>query len=199
MLSVFQSTHPSGVRLNPYGIRDVAVSFQSTHPSGVRLRRMESYQGVPCNFNPRTPVGCDGRGGGEVAFLCIFQSTHPSGVRLARYTVAEIREMISIHAPQWGATRYERRSTPSQHDFNPRTPVGCDFDNVDVSTESTVFQSTHPSGVRHYRQTAADLNALFQSTHPSGVRPPSCWPCRPSAAYFNPRTPVGCCFCSIGS
>ena len=123
--SLFQSTHPSGVRLNPYGIRDVAVSFQSTHPSGVRLYSIHLISsdfvfqsthpsGVrPAvmldfhqqdDFNPRTPVGCDAR----------------RDRRLDRAM------RISIHAPQWGATA---RYTPSM-------------------TIREEFQSTHPSGVR---------------------------------------------------
>ena len=216
-------------------------------------------------FNPRTPVGCDLleisiRGNLVVisihapqwgATTCIFMLRHifyisihaPQWGATERDLVVLPDRVISIHAPQWGATRHARRIGCQQYisihapqwgataadlcygaaplHFNPRTPVGCDQCHPCRSkaarlisihapqwgaTKPTgdgwltcIFQSTHPSGVRHYRQTAADLNALFQSTHPSGVRPPSCWPCRPSAAYFNPRTPVGCCFCSIGS
>ena len=55
--------------------------------------------------------------------------------------------VISIHAPQWGATRRPAPRRPGRSHFNPRTPVGCDF-----------------------------LHSF-----------------RPSAALdFNPRTPVGC-------
>ena len=63
-----------------YGADRIVHLFQSTHPSGVR-------PGVPQlaaprqDFNPRTPVGCD------VAFV----GERPVVV-------------ISIHAPQWGAT-----------------------------------------------------------------------------------------------
>ena len=78
---------------------------------------------------------------------------------------------ISIHAPQWGATirrsgssarcrKFQsthpsgvRLSTDSttrlSSDFNPRTPVGCDYVDVDVLLLDHLFQSTHPSGVRH--------------------------------------------------
>ena len=54
-------------------------------------------------------------------------------------------------------------------DFNPRTPVGCDYNVVSTDTTAVAFQSTHPSGVR---RTAAS-SPRFR-------------------AYFNPRTPVGC-------
>ena len=76
--------------------------------------------------------------------------------------------MISIHAPQWGATR--SASLPWQPIyFNPRTPVGCDA-------------QTGKDAGDHFK---------FQSTHPSGVRPGPV-PATAVAGYFNPRTPVGC-------
>ena len=185
---IFQSTHPSGVR--PFtGVQPLPVSiFQSTHPSGVRLGRLPTVRHI-VDFNPRTPVGCDARP----------RRRHGSGP-------------ISIHAPQWGATRRfsHRPSTPS-------------------------FQSTHPSGVRLHRQrhralqvsisihapqwgatescrtsafretisihapqwgattvsTLMSSTQLFQSTHPSGVRRFRV-PVSDCFTYFNPRTPVGC-------
>ena len=78
----------------------------------------------------------------------IFQSTHPSGVRHVENTVFGGFQSISIHAPQWGATRAATR------------PV-----------EDMVFQSTHPSGVRRDMKRQIDAQDEFQSTHPSGVRP----------------------------
>ena len=78
-----------------------------------------------------------------------FQSTHPRGVRQGYMSSEYIEEMVSIHAPAWGATA----SSLSAHlglyvsihapawgatasgapvpmrrwpRFNPRTRVGCD-------------------------------------------------------------------------
>ena len=168
---VFQSTHPSGVRLWRYaalvwkrrisihapqwgatvdidvllldhlisihapqwGATEAAEAFlfmpeifQSTHPSGVRL---------------------DSNIAQKFASLS-FQSTHPSGVRLNYPGSANGNVVISIHAPQWGATAplldHGQVKAISIHapqwgatyywmpeifactDFNPRTPVGCD-------------------------------------------------------------------------
>ena len=143
-----------------------------------------------------------------------FQSTHPSGVRPLQFQPARIAAQISIHAPQWGATQpsHARQVAVviSIHapqwgataaagtidrcwsDFNPRTPVGCDFGSF-FSPGNFLFQSTHPSGVRRYNvrevcrtynisihapQWGATPNSTsptgvvteFQSTHPSGVR-----------------------------
>ena len=95
-----------------------------------------------------TRVGCDG-----TAIFCGaqgsgFQSTHPRGVRHIRHHTAEVEDIISIHAPAWGATSLRkfflhriwisihapawgatvRRSFAAlrDRDFNPRTRVGCD-------------------------------------------------------------------------
>ena len=57
--------------------------FQSTHPSGVRLF-VATASMMQLDFNPRTPVGCDA----DIA---------------RRYGFGKL---ISIHAPQWGATVY---------------------------------------------------------------------------------------------
>ena len=62
----------------------------------------------------------------------LFQSTHPSGVRLDDETTEERDTAISIHAPQWGATGKMWARPFRRHNFNPRTPVGCD--KVEIKT-----------------------------------------------------------------
>ena len=100
-------------------------SFQSTHPSGVRPGLVRSSSPT-CNFNPRTPVGCD-----------------------------------RVHRRWFARCRY----------FNPRTPVGCDPMVSLPLPEMSIFQSTHPSGVRLARHSPPQPYMVrFQSTHPSGVR-----------------------------
>ncbi len=170
---------------------DSSNLFQSTHPSGVRRAGLPAARLWRRDFNPRTPVGCDGEGG-----------------------LAPADARISIHAPQWGATHRFRPSAPRNPYFNPRTPVGCDAINHAIPQHATIgFQSTHPSGVR--RKNNEKLNAdndfnprtpvgcdapfsticatasVFQSTHPSGVRP-SANLFSVIRRNFNPRTPVGC-------
>ena len=100
---IFQSTHPSGVRHAPFENPLAIFKFQSTHPSGVR------------RF---LPTFCPHYSG--------FQSTHPSGVRPPVGIHTGTSEGISIHAPQWGATRTTPCTTSPRSNFNPRTPVGCD-------------------------------------------------------------------------
>ena len=144
--SEFQSTHPSGVRPWSAAPLHLRHGFQSTHPSGVRLFW----------FAPSRPPN-------------EFQSTHPSGVRPSMRTRKQKHNGISIHAPQWGATRRLPAQGLIPGDFNPRTPVGCD--------PSTTYQEDPDQISIHAPQWGATTT----------FRPPS-----RRGTNFNPRTPVGC-------
>ena len=148
----FQSTHPSGVRLMTCDIMTRLVHISIHAPQWGATGRHCRQAVQPRHFNPRTPVGCDCCPW-RVSPIRGFQSTHPSGVRLSEVENAVTRVLISIHAPQWGATPHQWRSATSSADFNPRTPVGCDDTSITITAGSIVFQSTHPSGVR---QTVSD-------------------------------------------
>ena len=125
--TVFQSTHPRGVRPRPFcasctccwfqsthprGVRQGSTSgfpnggkFQSTHPRGVRppLPRPSACRAK--SFNPRTRVGCDLLLLLSRATCLLFQSTHPRGVRQMDEDDRQAAIAVSIHAPAWGATR----------------------------------------------------------------------------------------------
>ena len=120
-----------------------------------------------------------------------FQSTHPSGVRHEAGEVVVLGGGISIHAPQWGATKYPKAFVKVALDFNPRTPVGCDGGSETVDSGRDEFQSTHPSGVRHLEGRRHSHPIDFNPRTPVGcdLSPPLIRRCR---RYFNPRTPVGC-------
>ena len=49
-------------------------------------------------------MGCDAKGWGSALDAVVFQSTHPSGVRHDMPAQRVSDWLISIHAPQWGAT-----------------------------------------------------------------------------------------------
>ena len=147
--------------------------------------------GSPSDFNPRTPVGCD-LGQVDVSRLALgFQSTHPSGVRRHGMGAVPRCFKISIHAPQWGATRNGVSDAAYRCYFNPRTPVGCDdrrqgeHHRPGISIHAPQWGATCPSS------SLLVLVIVFQSTHPSGVRRAPITKVR-QARYFNPRTPVGC-------
>ncbi len=100
-------------------------------------------------FDPRTRVGCDAIQVSTGSSLCTFRSTHPRGVRPAGAESpllinlvsihapawgatsrvprrCRIRFRVSIHAPAWGATRRAGHDGPGGNGFDPRTRVGCD-------------------------------------------------------------------------
>ena len=121
--------------------------------------------------------------------------------------------MISIHAPQWGATTSQMAGLQVQQ-FQSTHPSGVRLVEAPPASMALLFQSTHPSGVRRVSANTGARSSSFQSTHPSGVRPfisaifwanwfisihapqwgATIYHCdnRESAADFNPRTPVGC-------
>ena len=78
--ALFQSTHPSGVRLGPSAPRPIGSDFNPRTPVGCDGVDMGLYAHQPY-FNPRTPVGCDQKRNDLIVCRYAFQSTHPSGVR----------------------------------------------------------------------------------------------------------------------
>ena len=124
----------------------------------------------------------------------LFQSTHPSGVRLVNAGSRPTPVQISIHAPQWGATRTPPESRSHSFIFQSTHPSGVRLELAAYTDPDKEFQSTHPSGVRHLSRAPCGADDhisihapqwgatcprrssakafIFQSTHPSGVRPP---------------------------
>ena len=142
--------------------------FQSTHPRGVRLGIMLRKIWRHGHFNPRTHVGCD-----SITLFCLLlaQNFNPR-----------------THV---GCDGGQTPQTPSRGNFNPRTHVGCDIPSTQVSERDTVFQSTHPRGVRQLARLTSIVTKNFNPrTH---VGCDGCWRRRrPPTRYFNPRTHVGC-------
>ena len=119
-------------------------------------------------FNPRTHTGCDGCAGVEVCRPTSFNPRTHTGCDFKNLKNME-RLRVSIHAPTRGATRL-----------------------ILLIYRLTVFQSTHPHGVRLFspaiivKETEVSIHAptrgateakkrrpsrsMFQSTHPHGVR-----------------------------
>ena len=198
----FQSTHPSGVRLQQvsrhayklgisihapqWGATQPAMTTHNSHTISIhapqwgatfrqyargRFRwyfnprtpvgcdgKSTTTASCPAYFNPRTPVGCDDSAPILGPPFMVFQSTHPSGVRLDMSRNYDCNPLISIHAPQWGATVAGRTITRRLRNFNPRTPVGCDMVEAPPASMALLFQSTHPSGVR--REKFQDLRVI---------------------------------------
>ena len=188
--SGFQSTHPRGVRRLLDGFGNIIIRFQSTHPRGVRLKEIL-----------------------RLASNELFQSTHPRGVRLLFSRTARLLSTVSIHAPAWGATDKFSRTTIHLLRFNPRTRVGCDVSasifltvgrsfnprtrvGCDTKTfgkcRTTMFQSTHPRGVRH-TVLRLKTDTVTVSIHAPAWGATSGWRWLTwRHRSFNPRTRVGC-------
>ena len=125
-LTIFQSTHPRGVR-HPADFWPMPWdAFQSTHPRGVR----------PMLASP-------------LSVTMAFQSTHPRGVRLVKSRHAVRQILISIHAPTWGATGLQSERHCS-YGISIHAPTWGATVADGIIPHRTIFQSTHPRGVRHY-------------------------------------------------
>ena len=101
------------------------MGFQSTRPRGAR---------------PYATRRIDGS--------AMFQSTRPRGARRVMRPEDFVSEMVSIHAPAWGATYI---FTAAQR--------AC-----------FKFQSTRPRGARPFARVSFSIFRKFQSTRPRGAR-----------------------------
>ena len=123
---LFQSTRPHGARLILMVTHHSHhCGFQSTRPHGARPRQQRKRP-QHRSFNPRARMGRD--------------------PKLLRYHPAHT--LVSIHAPAWGATHKDSRST--------RT--------------TEMFQSTRPHGARRSWSASIPNLVTFQSTRPHGAR-----------------------------
>ena len=122
----------------------------------------------------------------------MFQFTHPQGVRRLTEEIAQGMDYVSIHAPARGATQLyntlhgqyavsihapargatppHSRSTDTRSSFNSRTRKGCDTSEQADGKRISVFQFTHPQGVRLKTAPPRGGGMRFQFTHPQGVR-----------------------------
>ena len=162
--STFQSTHPHGVRLLPGAIIVLMRSVSIHAPTWGATWRCCFFYILYNSFNPRTHMGCDLDIREFAMYHDLFQSTHPHGVRQTTRRKRCHRLPVSIHAPTWGATATAppaiNASPVSIHAptwgatygitslsllyccFNPRTHMGCDFDNI-VCKLTTIIVSIH--------------------------------------------------------
>ena len=148
---------------------------------------------MTCRFNPRTHTGCDLRiSRHRPSTVLSFQSTHPHGVR--RYVIRRIlrRAVVSIHAPTRGATaiRTASRSIPPVSIHAPTR--GATIPTALHSASYSVFQSTHPHGVRPTRILGVEFVTIVSIHAPTrgATRPKSAT--RTRISRFNPRTHTGC-------
>ena len=191
--SLFQSTHPHGVRQSSKCAVNQGFSFNPRTHTGCDYPFCE-YTGIFFSFNPRTHTGCDIEELVSKKVHSLFQSTHPHGVRLMPPKKKSKEKTVSIHAPTRGATILVRPVITIPVCFNPRTHTGCDLfgwllwgiDDVSIHAptrgatrqkmengawEDCVVSIHAPTRGATCENTKNTLNnAMFQSTHPHGVR-----------------------------
>ena len=76
--------------------------------------------------------------------------------------------------------------------FNPRTHTGCDTTIVLIATPYSIFQSTHPHGVRRIWQGLHLRQGNFNPRTHTGCDLTTKKSRTASRSYFNPRTHTGC-------
>ena len=168
--SWFQSTHPRGVR--PYHV-DVVKAFYdvSIHAPAWGATACPATQAAPYSgFNPRTRVGCDDRAAIDSNSAESFNPRTRVGCDPERDPDKSHGLQVSIHAPAWGATRDPDRPGAHSPRFNPRTRVGCDDDAHAVCQLKPGVSIHAPAWGATTRNNCRIDCTMFQSTHPRGVR-----------------------------
>ena len=127
LLSLFQSTHPRGVRPRPFCASCTCCWFQSTHPRGVRLiLELLPFQLFIVSIH--APAWGATKRALQLFFKRLrFQSTHPRGVRPKVTGKGQIYFVFQSTHPR-GVRRLSAILRDALSDsFNPRTRVGCDL------------------------------------------------------------------------
>ena len=189
----FQSTHPRRVRPRGQHPADLLRRVSIHAPAWGATDHWEPVPDSGAGFNPRTRVGCD---------------ADPSSERCPSW-------FVSIHAPAWGATHGAVQHGVHGARVSIHAPAwGATSRMFLISSWMSLFQSTHPRGVRLARQIMPDTaetvsihapawgatpyllirrRAWMVSIHAPawGATWASGWRSSPRSS-FNPRTRVGC-------
>ncbi len=139
----------TGCDFTKHGIhKAVIVSIHAPARGATPLNN--GLKSVSC-FNPRTRTGCDLCTDVGTYNMRWFQSTHPHGVRL------------------WYCLGFIIKQS-----FNPRTRTGCDFKTYFIENNSDDVSIHAPARGATSKTNCRRLATMFQSTHPHGVRLVEC-------------------------
>ena len=122
------------------------IKFQSTRPHGARLM-LKAQIITLIRFNPRARMGRDTIDHEDLTEPISFNPRARMGrdnIKLGENIMAQV---VSIHAPAWGATKSKMKSIIM-----------------------FMFQSTRPHGARRMYGAAWGAAVMFQSTRPHGAR-----------------------------
>ena len=188
--AMFQSTHPRGVRPAASTPRRRSTPVSIHAPARGATRR-----GRGCNGGDSVSIHAPARGAtAALPYLARHRivSIHaPARGATLLERVARHHRLVSIHAPARGATGARWHTTPTSSSFNPRTREGCDQARPGSPRRPTSFNPRTREGCDYCTATRFMYWSMFQSTHPRGVRRPPARRPRPPIG-FNPRTREGC-------
>ena len=121
-------------------------AFQSTHPHGVRLYKNSVARGR-VSFNPRTHTGCDLKCRPYLVADLAVSIHAPTRGATADSDFADLDLEVSIHAPTRGATAGCAAPCLASLVSIHAPTRGATLTLLRIVAK-TVFQSTHPHGVR---------------------------------------------------
>ena len=102
----------------------------------------------PRGFNPRTHVGCDVPGLLHARQDGRFNPRTHVGCDVDVLPLVDNPLFVSIHAPTWGATFFSSFQSPV-FAVSIHAPTWGATSSLSRGVTATLFQSTHPRGVRH--------------------------------------------------
>ena len=102
------------------------------------------------------------------------------------------RDIVSIHAPAWGATRHPPTHRSPARGFNPRARVGRDIEcEIGRNREHVSIHAPAWGATRCKHRSGTKGEFEFQSTRPRGARLPYPPSSMTNRRGFNPRARVG--------
>ena len=96
----------------------------------------------------------------SLSFCSLFQSTHSHGVRLIAEADKRKSELVSIHAPTWGATDGQSEICCILMSFNPRTHMGCDTEKGRIATHVLTVSIHAPT----WGATSAEIRIIKETS-----------------------------------
>ncbi len=145
--------------------------FQSTHPHGVRRFFYRCYFLLRC-FNPRTRMGCDFYNSTLRRLINVSIHAPAWGATVTNALRAGV-PIVSIHAPAWGATFKSMAIINGIVEVSIHAPAWGATSRItgDIFIPFSVSIHAPAWGATARPCFCAKYQPKFQSTHPHGVRP----------------------------
>ena len=168
--TLFRSTLPSGERHPRPRPADAAGTVSIHAPERGATVEAVDTQTETQGFDPRSRAGSDNLKPPAPKTTSVFRSTLPSGERRGMPATSAPAEIVSIHAPERGATGRQIKHGPPQV-VSIHAPERGATMLREMYRIFAQFRSTLPSGERRSSCSAEEsLMVKFRSTLPSGER-----------------------------